>query len=133
VNSPAPVPLTLLICDHVWRDPHSGKYDLLGTFSAIGSSVFPCSINLAVYFALTEGRGELPIRLELVDVDEERPAIFKSEGMFRFVDPRHVIEGCFSFDTLKFPQPGEYCLKLFVSGELLMVRSLHVAEWGSSP
>ena len=106
MNTPAPVPLTLLICDHVWRDPHSGKYDLLGTFSAIGSSVFPVTINLAVYFALTEGRGELPVQMELVDVDEERPAVFDVEGKFVFEHPRQVIEGCFAFDRLEIPEPG---------------------------
>ena len=30
-----PIPLSLLICDHVWRDPNSGKHSLLGTLSAI--------------------------------------------------------------------------------------------------
>ena len=73
-----PIPLTLVICDHVWRDPNSGKYHLLGTFSAIGSSSFPLVTNLAVYFAVTEGHGELEVRMELIDVDEERPAVFSA-------------------------------------------------------
>ena len=53
-----PIPLTLLICDHAWCDPNSGKYHLLGTFSAIGSSLFPLVTNLAVYFGRSlEGSG----------------------------------------------------------------------------
>src|SRR5579862_6036280 len=108
---PVPVvPLTLLVCDHVWRDPHTGKYDLLGTFAAIGSSVFPAVTSLAVYFAVTEGHGELPVRIELVDVDEERPAVFSEEGIFLFADPQQVVEGCFAFDRLEIPEPGEYRL-----------------------
>jgi hypothetical protein len=127
-----PIPLTLLICDHVWRDPNSGKHHLLGTFSALGSSVFPIVTNMAVYFAVTEGQGELPVRLELIDVDEERPAVFDAEGMFVFEHPRQVIEGTFNFTNLEFPEPGEYRLKLFVAGEFLMERALHVTISGTT-
>ena len=121
-----PIPLTLLICDHVWRDPNSGKHHLLGTFSAIGSSIFPLVTNLSVYFAVTEGQGQLPVRLEFIDVDEERPAVVDAEGMFQFGHLRQVIDGTFNFSNLIFPEPGEYRLKLFVAGEFLMERSLHI-------
>ena len=121
-----PIPLTLLICDHVWRDPNTGKHSLLGTFSGLGCPVFPLVTNLAVYFAVTEGKGELPVRMELIDVDEERPAVFDAEGTFMFNDLREVVEGTFTFANLVFPEPGEYRLKLFVAGEFLMERALHL-------
>jgi len=121
-----PIPLTLLICDHVWRDPNSGKHSLLGTFSGIGSSQFPLVSNMAVYFAVTDGQGLLPVRMELIDVDEERPAVFDAEGIFEFRDRRQVIEGTFTFEKIVFPEPGEYRLKLFAAGEFLMERTLHV-------
>jgi hypothetical protein len=119
-----------MICDHVWRDPHTGKYTLTGTFSAIGSSAFPFVTSFAVYFAVTEGQGELPVRMELVDVDEERPPVFNVEGMFVFRHLREVIEGCFAFQRLEIPELGEYRLKLFVGGDFLMERSLVVTESG---
>lgn len=102
-----PIPLTLLICDHAWRDPNGGKHSLLGTFSGLACSRFPMVTNLSVYFAVTEGQGELPVRLELIDVDEERPAVFDAEGMFVFRHPREVVEGTFVFANLKIPEPGE--------------------------
>jgi hypothetical protein len=71
--------------------------------------------------------------MELIDVDEERPAVFDAEGMFVFEDPRQVIEGCFAFDRLQIPEPGEYQLKLFVGGEFLMERSLYVTESAKGP
>jgi len=123
-----PIPLSLLICDHAWQDPNSGKHFLLGTFSAINSSAFPFATNLVAYFAVTEGQGSLPVRMELIDVDEERPAVFDAEGIFVFEHPRQVIEGMFAFQNLEIPEPGEYRLKLFVGGEFLMERALHVAH-----
>jgi hypothetical protein len=118
-----PVPLALLICDHVWRDPHSGKHSLLGTFSGLGCSQFPLVTNLSIYFAVTEGQGRLPVNMELVDVDEECPAVFDVEGIFLFEHLRQVIEGTFDFANMVFPEPGEYRLELCMDGEFLMERS----------
>ncbi|MSR59347.1 MAG: hypothetical protein EXS05_17175 [Planctomycetaceae bacterium] len=123
-----PIPLALLICDHVWCDQNSGKHSLLGTFSGLGGSRFPLVASLSVYFAFTEAQGSLPVRLEFVDVDEERPAVVDAEGLFESHDLRQVIEGTFAFTNLVFPDPGEYRLKLFVAGEFLMERALHVTE-----
>jgi hypothetical protein len=116
-----------MICDHVWRDPRNGKHNLLGTFAGIGSSTFPLVTSFAVYFAVTEGRGQLPIRMELIDLDEERPAVFDAEAIFEFQDLRQVIEGTFAFTDLVIPEPGEYRLKLFAGGEFLMERALIIA------
>jgi hypothetical protein len=128
VSMSPPIPLSLMICDHVWHDANSGKHSLLGTFSSIGSSHFPLAIGMAVYFAVTDGQGLLPVRMELIDVDEERPAVFDVEANFEFTDRRQVIEGTFSLANLVFPEPGEYRLKLFVAGEFLMERSLNITS-----
>ena len=123
---PPPVPLALLICDHVWQDLGTGKFHVQGTFATVGSLVFPASINLSVHFAVTDGRGESAVRLELVDVDEERPAVFGEELAVTFEGPRQVVEGYFAFERLEIRAPGEYRLKLFMAGEFLIERSLHV-------
>lgn len=97
-------------------------------YGTIRSSAFPFTTNLVCYFAVTEGEGALPVRMELIDVDEERPAVFNAEGIFVFEHLRQVIEGMFAFSNLVIPEAGEYRLKLFIAGEFLMERSLHVAE-----
>ena len=118
-----PIPLALLICDHAWRDPRTGKHHILGTFSGLNSARFPTATSLTVYFALTEGRGKLPVRMQLVDVDEERPVVFDVEGIFEARYIREVIEGTFVFNNIVFPLPGEYRLKLLVGGEFLMAQT----------
>lgn len=125
-----PIALTLLICDHAWRDPNSGKHSLLGIFSRFASSTFPFDIDMTAYFAVTDGLGMLPIRMELIDLDEERPAVFDAEGLFRFDDRRQVIEGTFACH-LTIALPGEYRLKLYVAGEFLMERSLQIVDVGT--
>ena len=52
--------------------------------------------------------------------------MFEAEGIFEFQHIRQVIEGVFACENLVFPEPGEYRLKLFVGGEFLMERALHI-------
>jgi hypothetical protein len=50
-----PIVLAMIICDFYYRDAHSGKSILAGTFSSINSPSFPSKHgNCAVYIALTD-------------------------------------------------------------------------------
>lgn len=57
----------------------------------------------------------MPVCIELIDLDEERPAVFDAKAMFVFEHLREVIEGTFAFEKLVIPEPGEYRLKLYVA------------------
>jgi len=47
-----PLPLALIVCDHVWREPSTGKITILGAFSAIEASDFPAEFaEIAIYFS----------------------------------------------------------------------------------
>lgn len=124
-----PVPLSLMICDHIWRDPRTGKLALLGVFSAFASPVFPSPLTVTFYFALTDGSGILPVRVELTDLDEVGPTLCRAEGFFRFDDRRNVVEGAFECNV-QIAEPGEYRVKLFVGDEFIMERSLMAMEIG---
>lgn len=121
-----PLPLALVICDGFWRDPYTNKLTLIGTFSAIGGGRYPLTHPiLTVYACLTGGRGRIPIRIELVDVDEQRDPVLVQEGEVEFTDPRQVVELTFEAAGLKFPEPGEYRLKLLANREFLMERRIY--------
>ncbi len=50
-----PIVLAMVICDHYYRDTHSGKSILTGTFSSINCVQFPSKHgNCAVYIALSD-------------------------------------------------------------------------------
>lgn len=109
----APYTLAMVICDLVHRDPGTGKFTLLGCFSAITARSFPATHPaMAIYVALTDGRGRIPIKLRLVDVDEERQPIFELATDIEFQDPRTVMELAFYVGNIVFPSPGEYRLQL---------------------
>ncbi len=124
-----PYVLAMIICDSFWRDPGSGKFTILGTYSTIGAMAFPAQHRaLCVYFAMTDGRGSVPIKVRLVDANEELPPIFEAENPMEFTDPRAVHEGVIVIGNPVFPAPGEYRLQLFGGTEPMMERRVLLVD-----
>lgn len=100
---------------------------ILGTFSTIIGREFPLPFpHLAVYLALTDTRGLVPLRIRLVDVDELRDPVGDKKWEISFSDPISVVDETFTFDNVVFPEAGEYRLQLLTDGELLIERRLMV-------
>jgi hypothetical protein len=126
---PLPKPLAMVMCDLIWRDSHSGKMSLLGAFTQINSRNFPFVYEgMSVYLVLTEGHGTVRLRLQLVDVDEERPPVLQWEVEQPFPDPTAINESSVAFQHLVFKAPGEYRLQLFANDEFLMERRVPVID-----
>ncbi|MBD3322195.1 MAG: hypothetical protein GF350_13940 [Chitinivibrionales bacterium] len=104
-----PIVLAMIICDYYYRDSHTGKSILAGTFSSINSPNFPSKHgNCAVYIALTDVAQHGKIRLE-----------FKKEGgSFSMKLPpwkvkcpenrRAVVEIGGNINGLPLPEEGYY-------------------------
>lgn len=123
--------LALILADDVHHDLATGKFSILGTYSALAAAVFPwLQPALLVYMAFTDGRGKIPMTLRLVDAGQSRPAIFESNAVMYFSDPVATSEHAFYQENVLFPEPGYYLLQLFAAGQLLRERRLLV--WRSS-
>src|SRR5205814_287400 len=108
---------------------YSGKHSLLGACTQLNSNTFPfIHERLAIYVLLTEGYGTVKLRLQLVDVDEQRTPVMRVEVQQRFRDPMAVNESSFTFNHLRFESPGEYRLQLFANDEFVMERRLPVID-----
>jgi hypothetical protein len=124
---PPPEPLALGICDAIHRDPGTGKRFILGTFTVLYARNFPTKHPvLGVYLDLTNGRGQVMVKLQVVDCDEEREPVWQTEMPFDFPDPRMVAELDFMIGGLEFPEAGEYRVQAFANGEFLIERRLIV-------
>lgn len=122
-----PYPLAMVICDGIWTDPYTGKKILIGTFSVVGGSSFPLVHPvLAIYIALTDGHGSVPVTVRLVDADEEREPIFSEDQTVEFKDPRMIVEFAIQVMGVQFSHPGEYRLQLFANNELVIERRIVV-------
>lgn len=83
---------------------------------------------MAVYAALTDGRGKVPVKLQVIDVDEEEEPIASIEGDVEFSDPRMIVEMDLHLAKLNFPGPGEYRIQLYAGSEFVIERRLLVVQ-----
>jgi hypothetical protein len=124
---PPPVCLALILCDHVHVDPGTGKHTILGTFSEVGFDFFPAKLPcISIFICLTEGYGSMPIRLKVIDVNEDRPAIFDVTETIDFPSPKAAVQQAVSIQGMPFEEPGEYRVQLFAGNTFLMDRMLNV-------
>jgi uncharacterized protein DUF6941 len=127
VQQQPPDVLAMVLADTVLQEPATGKFFIQGTYSVIMATDFPWPHpNLTVYFAITNGHGKTPIKVRLVDVDEDREPIFQMDAVLDFADPLVVVESVFTARGVQFPEPGEYRLQFFGAGEPLRERRIQV-------
>jgi len=114
IERPVPDVLAMVLSDGILRDVLSGKHYIQGTYSAIIAPEFPWRHGpVAVYVAITRVRGKIPLKLRLVDVDEEHDPLFEITLELDSPDPLLVGEAIFGHPAVVFPAPGEYRLQLF--------------------
>ena len=95
-DRPPPLVLALVMADAVQRHPVTGKWSIFGAFDTITAPTFPCQhAAVAAYVSLTGGRGAVPVKMRLIDVDETRPPVFEMDSVLRFADPMAWVETSF--------------------------------------
>jgi len=83
----------MIVADQIYIDPQTGMKTILGIFTALQSASFSATLPyVALYLAMTNGRGKIPVKIRLIDVDEEHDPIMDAEGELEFQDPRAVGE-----------------------------------------
>src|SRR5271157_5630994 len=88
-----PTLINLLLCDGAHRDPSTGKWTLLGLFNSLTSKGFPATQpQMVCYVAVTNVKGKIPLRLQIVPGDRKDEVFFKAEGNLTGNDPRAVAE-----------------------------------------
>ena len=124
---PVPYPLAIVICDAIYRCPATGKVSLLGCYSAIVAKEFPVTHQgMAIHITLTDGHGQIPIKIRLIDAAESRDPVFELDGQIVFSDPRMVADLDLRAGPIVFVAPGEYRLQLFARGEHVIERRIVV-------
>ena len=123
-----PYCLAMVLCDNVHQDPATGKFTLLGTFSTFAARQFPALVQFFVYSAITDGQGQVPIRLRLVDsavdLSGDGNAVFDEViGECDFDDPLMTLE-MRTYLKLELPAPGVFHCEIYGGEKLLMSRRL---------
>jgi hypothetical protein len=129
-----PIVLAMVICDYYYRDAHSGKSILSGTFSSINSPSFPSKHgNCAIYVALTDvatkGKAQLVFRKEGGDFSMQLPPWEVQQPENR----RGVVEIGGNINGLPIPEEGNYEFILLWEGTEIASRRLNAAKVSLEP
>ena len=124
-----PIVLAMIICDYYYRDAHSGKSILAGTFSSINSPSFPSKHgNCAVYVALTDvardGKLQLCFRKEGGDFSMNLPPWDVACPESR----RAVVEIGGNINGLPLPEEGFYEFAVLWDGSEISTRRLKATK-----
>jgi hypothetical protein len=124
-----PLPLALVVCDVAHRDAGNGKWTLLGLFSVIATRDLPFTHPLFwVYFAFTDANGRVPLKIRLVDANEDRPPLIEMSAELELDNPLAVHEVVAPILGVTFQEFGEYRLQAFTCGDLLIERRIMVVD-----
>lgn len=110
---------SLVLCDQIMREEIHGKHTLVGVFSVMQATKFPCFCQaVCVFAAFTNGRGVQTIELRCVLADSLE-TVARIERELDFADPMQIVEASFVLRGCTFPEPGLYCFELRCDDELL--------------
>ncbi len=126
---PPPVLLSAIVCDTVILDALTGKGTVVGIFDTINALRFPARHEvLFVFCQLTNGRGQVPIRVRIVDLENDEALIHEAEVLGQFEDVRHVANMIVRIGGLTFPHPGEYRMQVYAGTDFLGERRILCKE-----
>jgi hypothetical protein len=127
MSRPSPLVLGLTICRDFIRDPDSGNYTVVRSFTGSPVDSFPgVSEPFCVFAILTEGFGEVPTELVVTYFGKEIFEYAQIRGSVRFADPLKLVDCVFRFQKFPFPEPGVYLFTLLVDGEWAAQKAVRV-------
>lgn len=151
---PKPILQALVLADHVYKDALTGKMIIAGTFNQVfftqpSTEAEQSDKNVEnieqagarkmnwhevvkagspfAYISLTNVRGEVPLELRYVDLDDNL-AIICSQFCVRASSPLDTVEAVIQLPPLPTPHAGIYALELLADNEPLGSHRVTVQE-----
>lgn len=123
---PAPVVLSINICDTIIRDQISKKVSLIGLFGSIRCPSFPARHpKMHVYVSLTDGHGKHKINIRFVSLETGTPVV-SMEGEIEFPNPLQVVDLNLEWNNLKFDKSGVYSVEVLCDNVSIGSRKFNV-------
>lgn len=125
-KKPPPTALAMILCDQIITDRETGKHVIVGTFSNIQAPSLPAvHPSMAIFLALTDGKGKYKGLLRLVHAETDR-VLFESHGDLEFEDPLQVLEVVMRLPVVLLEKRGLHVLQLMVDEALVVERKFNV-------
>ncbi len=120
----------LLFCDAVVRDPITGKSTLVGVFGQLGATEFPAVQEPFEAFVLLTGlNGRYRFHLEILS--EDLATVIERIDLSEPIDfdtPLAEFAASVALDSVVWPSPGRYTVRLVYNGRIADETALTVGE-----
>lgn len=103
--------VNMLTCDGAHRNPGSGKWSLLGLFNSISTSGFPTVHPQMFVYLAVQGKGKVPLRMQVVAGDRKEEPLYKIEAELTVGDPRIVAELVVPFSASRSRSLASICFR----------------------
>ena len=119
----------LIVCDTVIEDKHTGKKSIIGAFTHIAATSFPCQHpQMGVYFCITDASGTYEFELELMYLNQDL-VIGKGTLPKITVDDRlQISDFGIMLPALVLPGPGRYEVRLSAKGQVIGIKDFNVVQ-----
>lgn len=108
-----------IVCDHVHKDPATGKHTLIGVWDTVDAEEFPAGYpEFGLYFKLTGLHGSYAFGVQCLapDLQEVVAELHPPEEPILANDPLETYELAFNLPGIGFPEEGRYTLRLLYNG-----------------
>ncbi len=121
-----PTAVGVYLCEQVIVEETTRHLTLVNCFTHRVVTQFPSEdLSFIVFTTLIDGLGEMPIRVSVQRLDA-LDDILEYSARLRFNDPLRGLRCVVRIHGLTFPTQGYYVVRVFVGGDLVGERRLHV-------
>jgi hypothetical protein len=118
-----------LVCDSVINDSITGKKSIIGTFTHLWASQFPCQHHqMGVYFCLTDAEGAYQFDLQLYYLDKDQLVGKASLSPITIKSRLEINDFGLNIPSLVFPGPGRYEFRLYADGQFINQKDFLVIQ-----
>ena len=126
---PAPVPVSMVVCDSVYKDMGSGKTALVGLFNEIGAAQFPTRHNrFCVFVSVTGVRQGSKFKLRIVNSETDHVVVELQGPPPPKAGPLDMCDMCFELNDLGFPEAGLYFVEFWGDDRIIFQRPIRLTE-----
>lgn len=117
--TPAPKPVSLLVCEQVIEDRKSGNMTLVSLFDTRRVLRFPSArISFSVFCALTDAEGAGTMTMRILSATDHEP-VFQRAYPIRFPSRLTIVRVHVRLNDVQFDSPGRYVVSLDVDREFI--------------
>ena len=124
-----PVPLAFVVCDRIIHDQRSSQRSLIGLTNVISAIRFPAMHpSLAIYVALTGGRGRLKCEFRIVEQGQTKPMVVLPGELDCGPGGQELVELDLTLQGLQFTHPAKFMVQFWAHGQFVADRVLSVQQ-----